>query len=283
MTLTLVQKSEAIRSLTLNLTNAIHAFTDSCGMILIACTLSSKQLKALKRQLHKEAAKQQTRFHYDGSSRVLAILIEGAKLSHIHWLGLVVKSYIQTAFGFENSILVASFFESEYPTTQYIEEVVRQLMLLPEDDANLIVYKNLNKLDEKERVVLIIDDDEVAGEFLKIKLESQGYEVHQAYDGVQGVRSCEELSPDVVIMELNLPALDGFQVIRNIQGNDALDSQIIILSEQRLEKDVDACLELGVTSYITKPYSPQELEAILHKVMDEKVEDEDAITRVTNG
>jgi two-component system, OmpR family, response regulator len=278
MTLTLVQKSEAVRSLTLNLTNAIHAISDSCGMILIACTLNSKQLKALKRQMHQEAAKQQIRFHYDGSSHVLAILIEGAKLSHIHWLGLVVKSYIQTAFGLEKSILVASFFESEYPATQDIEEVVRQLMSLPEGDANLIIYKNLNKLDEKERVVLLIDDDEVAGQFLKIKLESQGYEVHQAYDGVQGVRSCEELSPDVVIMELNLPALDGLQVIRSIQGNDDLDSQIIILSEQRLEKDVDACLELGVTSYITKPYSPQELEAIVSKVMDDKVEDEDTIT-----
>jgi CheY-like chemotaxis protein len=276
MALALVQKSETMRALTTNLTSAIHACKDSCGLILISCTLDTKQLKALKKNLTKEASTHPPRFLYDGTSRVLAIFFEGEKLSYTHWMGLAVKTYLLDAFGMEKSILVANFLEEDFPATKDIEEAVRQLMTESETGANLIVYKNFHKLDKKERVVLIIDDDETAAEFLKIKLESQGYAVHQAYDGVQGIRSCGDISPDVVIMELNLPALDGYQVIRNIQENDELETQIIVLSEQKLEKDVNACLDLGVSNYITKPYSPVELETTLHKMLEETV-DEDAV------
>jgi two-component system OmpR family response regulator len=278
MALTLVQKSETMRVLITNLTNAIHACKDSCGLILIACTLNTKQLKALKKNLTKAASTHapRPRFYYDGASRVLAILFEEEKLSQTHWMGLAVKTYLFDAFGIEKCILVASFLEEDFPVTKDVEEAVRQLMTESKTSTNLMVYKNFHKLDKKESVVLIIDDDESAADFLKIKLESQGYEVHQAYDGVQGLRSCEDISPDVVIMELNLPALDGFQVIRNIQENDDLEPQIIVLSEQKLEKDVNACLDLGVSNYITKPYSPLELETTLLKVLDEAV-DQDAV------
>jgi two-component system OmpR family response regulator len=271
MALTLIQKSETIGIFTTNLTKVIHACKDSCGLILIACTLNTKQFKALKKKVTKEASTHAPRFLYDGASRMLAILFEEEKLSHTHWMGLAVKTYLLDAFGIEKSILVASFLQEDFPVTKDVEEAVRQLITESKTSTNLIVYKNLDKFDKKERVVLIIDDDKSAAEFLKIKLESQGYEVHQAYDGVQGIRSCEDISPDVVIMELNLPALDGYQVIRNIQGNDDLETQIIVLSEQRLEKDVDACLDLGVSNYITKPYSPLELENTLLKVLDETV------------
>jgi two-component system OmpR family response regulator len=254
----------------------IHACRESCGLILIACILDNKQLKALKKHLGKEASVHPPRFHYDRKSRMLAILFEGEKLSYTHWMGLAVKTYLLDAFAMEKSILVASFLEEDFPVTKDVEETVRQLMKESETGANLIVYKDFQKFDKKERVVLIIDDDEPAAEFLKLKLESQGYEVHQAYDGVQGIRTCEDISPDVVIMELNLPALDGYQVIRNIQENDDLETQIIVLSEQKLEKDVNACLHLGVSNYITKPYSPLDLENTLQKVLDGVV-DEDAV------
>jgi DNA-binding response OmpR family regulator len=170
-------------------------------------------------------------------------------------------------------VLVANFSQGQYPQTREIREMIKQLEVEAGAGDSLIIYKAQSLHNEKERTVLIIDDDIIAGDFLKVQLESQGYQVHQAYDGVQGINSCEELSPDVVIMELNLPALDGYQVIRNIQDNDALESQIIVLSEQRLEKDVTACLNLGVTEYITKPYSPNELEQILNKVLDETIDE----------
>jgi two-component system OmpR family response regulator len=276
MAFTFIKKTETIRVLTTKLTNVIHACKDSCGLILIACKLDTKQLKALKKHLTKETSSHPPRFFYDGASGVLGIIFEGAKLSYTHWVGLAVKTYLLDAFAMDKSVLVASFLAKDFPATRDVEESLHQLMTESSTSANLIVYKNFDKFDKRERVVLIIDDDESAAEFLKIKLESQGYEVHQAYDGVQGIRSCEDISPDVVIMELNLPALDGYQVIRNIQGNDELETQIIVLSEQKLEKDVDACLDLGVSNYITKPYSPLELETTLHKVLEETV-DQDAV------
>jgi two-component system OmpR family response regulator len=268
MKLSLVKRSEAAFTRMTTLMNAIHSCSGSCGLILIVCDVKKKQLRELKKFLVKEAGASQTRLLYDVSSKVISILIEGMALSTTHWFGLAVKSYMSNNFGFKKGVLVASFSQAEYPHAAEIGEMVRQLIAETNAGDSLNVYKAQSLHDEKERTVLIIDDDKVAGDFLKVQLESQGYQVYQAYDGVQGISSCEELSPDIVIMELNLPALDGYQVIRNIQGNDALDSQIIVLSEQRLEKDVTACLNLGVTEYITKPYSPDELEQILNKVLD---------------
>jgi two-component system OmpR family response regulator len=273
MKLSLVEKSDVKSTHITTIMNAIYSCSGSCGLILIVCDVKRKQLKVLKKFLVKEAGTRQTRLLYDVSSKVITILIEGMALSTTHWLGLAVKSYMMNNYRLEKGVLVASFSQAQYPQAREIGKMVRQLKVEVDAGDSLIVYKAQSLQDEKERTVLIIDDDIVAGDFLKVQLESQGYQVHQAYDGVQGISSCEELSPDVVIMELNLPALDGFQVIRNIQDNDALESQIIVLSEQRLEKDVTACLNLGVTEYITKPYSPVELEQILNKVLDETIDE----------
>jgi two-component system OmpR family response regulator len=273
MKLSLVKKSEAASAYTTTLLNAIHSCSGSSGLILIVCDATNKQLRALKKFLVKEAGTLQTRIIYDVSRKVITILFEGMALSTTHWFGLAVKSYMKHNFSLDKGVLVASFPQAQYPQAREIEEMLRQLKVEVDVGDSLIVYKAQSPHDEKERTVLIIDDDIEAGDFLKVQLESQGYQVHQAYDGVQGISSCEDLSPDVVIMELNLPALDGYQVIRHIQDNDALDSQIIVLSEQRLEKDVTACLKLGVTEYITKPYSPDELEQILSKVLDETIDE----------
>jgi two-component system OmpR family response regulator len=271
--LSLVKKSEAESTYVTTLLNAIHSCSGSFGLILVVCDMKNKQLKALKKFLVKEAGTPHTRLYFDVSSKVITILFEGMILSTTHWLGLAVKSYMKNYFGLEKGVLITSFSQEQYPQGWEIGQMVRHLKDDVDAGDSLIVYKSQSPQGDKERTVLIIDDDRVAGDFLKVQLESQGYQVHQAYDGVQGISACEELSPDIVIMELNLPALDGYQVIRNIQGNDALESQIIVLSEQRLEKDVTACLKLGVTEYITKPYSPDELEQILNKVLDETIEE----------
>jgi two-component system, OmpR family, response regulator len=273
MKLSLVKKSEAASTHFTTIMNAIHSCSESCGLILTMCDLENKQLRALKKFLVKESGTLQTRLLYDVSSKMITILLEGMASSTTHWFGLAVKSYMKNNFSFEKGVLVASFSQDQYPQAREIGEMVKQLMVDANAGDSLTVFKARSLQEEKERTVLIIDDDKVAGKFLKVQLESQGYQVHQAYDGVQGINSCEELSPDIVIMELNLPALDGYQVIRNIQSNDALESQIIVLSEQRLEKDITACLNLGVTEYITKPYSPDELEQILNKVLDEIIEE----------
>jgi CheY-like chemotaxis protein len=273
MKLSLVKKSEVTSTYMTTIMNAIHSCSRSCGLILIECDVRNKQLRAIKKFLVKEAGTHQTRLLYDVPSKVITILFEGMALSTTHWFGLAVKSYMMNNFSLEKGVLVANFSQDQYPQAREIGEMIKKLEIEAGSGDSLIIYKAQSLHNEKERTVLIIDDDIVAGDFLKVQLESQGYQVHQAYDGVQGINSCEELSPDVVIMELNLPALDGYQVIRNIQDNDALESQIIVLSEQRLEKDVTACLNLGVTEYITKPYSPNELEQILNKVLDETIDE----------
>jgi two-component system OmpR family response regulator len=273
MKLSLVKKSEAAATHITTIMNGIHSCSGSCGLILIVCEVQNKQLRTLKKFLVKEVGADKTRLLYDVSSKVITILLEGMASSTTHWFGLALKSYMMNNFNRVKTVFVANFSQDQYPEAWEIAEMVSQLKVEADAGDSVTVYNAQSLHDEKERTVLIIDDDIVAGDFLKVQLESQGYQVHRAYDGVQGINYCKELSPDVVIMELNLPALDGYQVIRNIQGNEALESQIIVLSEQRLEKDVTACLNLGVTEYVTKPYSPAELERILNKVLDETIDE----------
>jgi two-component system OmpR family response regulator len=268
MKLNLWNKSDVPTALPGTIASTIQSCSVSCGLILVDCTLHNEQLKGLKKRIVKEA-KQKSHYIYDEQSGRLAIIFEGMQRSDTHWLGLFVKSYMQSVYGLEGGLLIASFLEEDYPNMLEVEEILQQLTAEAEAGGNLIFYKKGSKNDDKESVVLIIDDDVVAGDFLKIQLKTQGYEVHQAYDGVQGIRFCEELRPDVVIMELNLPALDGYQVIRNIRESEAIESQIIVLSEQRLDNDIKACFDLGVADYLIKPYSPLELEATLQRVIDE--------------
>jgi two-component system OmpR family response regulator len=268
MKLKLWKKSRVPTAHLETIVNTIKSCSVSCGIILVECTLPNEQLKGFKKRIAKEA-NQKTHYIYDEQSSWLAIIFEGLQQSHTHWLGLFVKSYMQSAYGLEGGLLIASFQEEDYPNMLEVEEIIQQLTAEAEAGGNLIVYKKGSKNDNKESVVLIIDDDVDAGDFLKMQLKTQGYEVHQAYDGVQGIRFCEELHPDVVIMELNLPALDGYQVIRNIRESEAIESKIIVLSEQRLDKDINACFDLGVADYLIKPYSPLELGATLQRVIDE--------------
>lgn len=243
----------------------IRSCSPTCGLIIVECALKKRQLKRLEKRMAKEAAEHKASYLYN--ERLLTISFEGLDLSHVQWLGMFAKSFLLANFGLKGKFLVAEFLKNDYPSALEVEGIVNQMLEKAEFGGNLYIY-NDNFNSEKDQTVLIIDDDPVAGELLKIRLETQGYEVHQAYDGIQGIRACEELRPDVVIMELILPALDGYQVIRNIQESEDMDSHIIVLSDQRLEKNVDACYELGVADYMMKPYSPVELEARIRTMLE---------------
>lgn len=113
--------------------------------------------------------------------------------------------------------------------------------------------------------ILIIEDEPELVKVLRSYLEQAGYEVITAYRGDTGLSSWEHKRPDLVILDLNLPGMDGLSVAREIRRK--ADTPIIMLTARVEEADRLIGLELGADDYITKPYSPREVVARVRAVL----------------
>jgi len=106
---------------------------------------------------------------------------------------------------------------------------------------------------------LIVDDDRVLADVLAFTLRREGFEVVQAFDGEMALQRWQEERPDLVVLDVNLPRLDGFAVCRRIR--ELSDTPILLLTVRNNEDDIVHGLELGADDYITKPFSPRQLVA----------------------
>ncbi len=112
---------------------------------------------------------------------------------------------------------------------------------------------------------LIVDDDRVLADVLAFTLRREGFEVVQAFDGVMALERWQEERPDVIVLDVNLPRLDGFAVCRRIR--EVSDTPILLLTVRNEEDDIIRGLELGADDYITKPFSPRQLVARAQAVL----------------
>jgi two-component system response regulator VicR len=108
--------------------------------------------------------------------------------------------------------------------------------------------------------ILIVDDEKSIVDILSFNLKNEGYEILTAGDGLSALRVYEERRPDLILLDVMLPALDGFEVCRAIRKADNL-TPIIMLTAREEETDKVFGLELGADDYITKPFSIRELGA----------------------
>ena len=113
--------------------------------------------------------------------------------------------------------------------------------------------------------VLIIEDEPELVEVLQSYLLKAGYEVATALRGDEGLKKWEDVRPDLVILDLNLPGMDGLDVAREIRRKD--DTPIIMLTARVEETDRLIGLELGADDYISKPFSPREVVARVRAVL----------------
>src|SRR5450755_142012 len=109
-----------------------------------------------------------------------------------------------------------------------------------------------------KRRVLVIEDDPSISLGLRINLESEGYDVLTAEDGAAGLTLARENQPDLVILDVMLPKLNGFQVLQTVR-REGLMMPIIVLSARTGEMDKVTGLELGAEDYVAKPFSLAEL------------------------
>ncbi len=112
---------------------------------------------------------------------------------------------------------------------------------------------------------LIVDDDRVLSDVLAFTLRREGFEILQAYDGKAALQCWESEQPGLIILDVNLPVLDGFSVCEQIRRQG--DTPIILLTVRGEEDDIVRGLKIGADDYIVKPFSPRQLVARAQAVL----------------
>ncbi|PRY81425.1 response regulator YycF [Alkalibacterium olivapovliticus] len=107
--------------------------------------------------------------------------------------------------------------------------------------------------------ILVVDDEKPISDIVKFNLEKEGFEVVTAYDGEEAVEKVEQENPDLIVLDLMLPKMDGLEVCREVRKTR--DTPIIMVTAKDQEIDKVLGLELGADDYVTKPFSNRELVA----------------------
>lgn len=112
----------------------------------------------------------------------------------------------------------------------------------------------------EEKTILIVDDEKTIVTILRFNLESRGYRILEAYDGESGLKKARTEKPDLILLDIMLPKMDGFHVCEALR-QDGDNVPIILLTAREEEDDKVRGLELGADDYITKPFSNREVVA----------------------
>lgn len=107
--------------------------------------------------------------------------------------------------------------------------------------------------------ILVVDDEKPISDIIKFNLEKEGFEVVVAYDGEEALEKVEEEQPDLIVLDLMLPKVDGLEVARRVRAKHT--TPIIMVTAKDSELDKVLGLELGADDYVTKPFSNRELVA----------------------
>ena len=111
---------------------------------------------------------------------------------------------------------------------------------------------------EKKHTVLIVEDEKSIVDILRFNLQKEGFNTLEAYDGKTGLDLALEKSPDLILLDLMLPAMNGFEVCKTVRDR-GVNTPVLIITAREAENDKVLGLELGADDYITKPFSVREL------------------------
>ncbi len=250
----------SIQETTLQLLQFIHVATRksaSCGVILAPCAdLSPRTLEQAKGVISKNGISLSVQLFYDDSNQVLCAVLDGGTLGSTHYASLVLKDFLQPRRLLHGRLIVSSFPESGKPTESAIADFIQQAIRSKGNDGDIRFLTS----DDAATSVLIAEPDDLVREFIKIRLELKGYRVYEAQDGQEAYDVFFRELPDLVITELNMPILDGYQLIRSIQRHEPNEGKVIVLTDNHLADNRSRAYESGAADYVTKPLSISELE-----------------------
>ena len=107
--------------------------------------------------------------------------------------------------------------------------------------------------------ILVVDDEKPISDIIKFNLKKEGYDVYTAYDGEEALQKVEEVNPDLILLDLMLPKIDGLEVAREVRKTHNMP--IIMVTAKDAEIDKVLGLEMGADDYVTKPFTNRELVA----------------------
>jgi two-component system alkaline phosphatase synthesis response regulator PhoP len=124
------------------------------------------------------------------------------------------------------------------------------------------------------KTILAVDDEKSIVRLVQVNLERQGYNVLTAFDGRQALERIAADQPDMVICDVMMPYMDGFEVLRQIRQNVATrDLPVIMLTAKAMDNDVFEGYRSGATCYLTKPFSPPELISFVKRIFSAENEE----------
>jgi two-component system KDP operon response regulator KdpE len=130
---------------------------------------------------------------------------------------------------------------------------------------NQVSVNLFEPVDVQKTKVLIVDDEHAIRRFLRTSLDAHGYEVHEAATGEDAILKAINIRPDLIVLDIGLPGIDGIEVTRHIR--EWTQTPIVILSVQNQDTDKIEALDAGADDYVTKPFSVGELTARLRVAM----------------
>ncbi len=117
----------------------------------------------------------------------------------------------------------------------------------------------------KNKTILVVDDEERMARFIRLNLEHDGFQVVEAYRGMQALQQYRDSLPDLVLLDVMMPDIDGFEVLSMLR--EISNVPVIMLTAKGEEDDRVRGLELGADDYVTKPFSPRELVSRVRAVL----------------
>nr|MBN2278133.1 response regulator transcription factor [candidate division Zixibacteria bacterium] len=127
----------------------------------------------------------------------------------------------------------------------------------------------------KEKI-LVVEDEEDIQELVRYNLEREGYQIAGALSGEEGMKAVKAAPPDLIVLDLMLPGIDGLEICKLLKNNPKAEHiPIVMLTAKGEEADIVAGLELGADDYITKPFSPRVLVARIRAVLRRKARESD--------
>jgi two-component system alkaline phosphatase synthesis response regulator PhoP/two-component system response regulator VicR len=115
--------------------------------------------------------------------------------------------------------------------------------------------------------ILVVDDERHIVRLVEVNLTRAGYEIATAYDGIEALEKVKAEKPDMIVLDVMMPRMDGFEVLKRLQADTSTqDIPVIMLTAKAQDADIFRGWSSGVSSYLTKPFNPRELLTFVERI-----------------
>lgn len=119
-----------------------------------------------------------------------------------------------------------------------------------------------------DKLILLVEDNDSISKLVKYKLERDGYRVEVRVNGISGLEAAKSLNPDLIILDVMMPGISGFELLQEIRKNDPDHSaKVMMLTSRSREEDLERGFNLGVVEYMSKPFKVAELSMRVKRIL----------------